>query len=422
MPKPVLPETLPVYSVARPPVPTLTVGVPLTTMLPPVLVPALLPRPAFSTKAVALLSVVLTFCDSVKLPVCVVMLTTPLAVMPWVPSTLPRASAPLLTRRKLPTPLAAKVPMVLLLPLKATLPPSKRRLLAVTLPSTVTLPTPCSVRVEPVTAKAPLTAMPPPAVTLAGPATLTAPKLRLLPFTSVRPLALATDNTPVKSLPALLSATLPAPAFRLVVPATLRKPLWVMLPPPLLALKLPSTEEVLRLSAPVLLSVKLPVLVAVPRLSALASAMFTLAPVRETAPVKSLPVLARVMLAGSTGLEPVDAVKLLVLPAVMAAPTDCTMAPPALFTLKAPVLLRLPNCTPPLVSVMLVVPITVMVPLVPWLKLVVTVRSLLANRVPPVCVRLPMFMAPVLAKLPSDCVKLPSVVLPALVKMPPLWL
>ena len=68
------------------------------------------------------------------------MATGPLAETPWVPLTVPSVNALLLTKFKLPTPLAASVPMVFTPPLKATLPPSSRTLLTAISRSRVMLP------------------------------------------------------------------------------------------------------------------------------------------------------------------------------------------------------------------------------------------------------------------------------------------
>jgi hypothetical protein len=90
-------------------------------------------------------------------------------------------------------------------------------------------------------------------------------------------------------LPGLFSVTVPVPALTVDVPTTVRGPTWVMPPLPLLAPRAPPTVLVPRFSAPVLLTVKLPVVVAVPKVSALASVICAAAAESDTAPVKSLP-------------------------------------------------------------------------------------------------------------------------------------
>ena len=117
----------------------------------------------------------------------------------------------------------------------------------------------------------------------------------------------------MKSLAALVSVTLPVPAFRALVPVTANGPFCVMLPLPLVALRLPPTVEVPRFKAPVLLALRLPVAVTVPSVSALASARATLAPSAETAPMKSLAALVSVTL-------PVPAFSVVVPPATMVVP------------------------------------------------------------------------------------------------------
>ena len=191
---------------------------------------------------------------------------------------------------------------------------------------------------------------------------------------------------------------------------------------PVVAVRSSELAETLPLSVRLLLAVasSLPLAVTSPSTRLFLSTIDTWAPFRDTAPPKSLPELVSVMFAGTTGLMPVEAAKLLVPDAVTAVPVACVIAPFVLVTLKLPELLRLPNCTPPLVSVMLVMPVTPMLPVVPWLKPLVTVRLPPALSVPPVCVSVPVVMAPVPAKLPPDCVQLSNVVVPALVKMPPL--
>ena len=63
----------------------------------------------------------------------------------------------------------------------------------------------------------------------------------------------------------------------------------MILPPLLLALKLPPTVDVPMSSAPVLFNVRLPLVVTVPSVKALASVSDTFAPLALTAPLKSLP-------------------------------------------------------------------------------------------------------------------------------------
>ena len=122
--KPVLSATLPLIKRIVPPVPAVMVGAPLIRMLPPVALPAAVLLPAFSNTAVAVVLVVLTFSDTVKSPVRVSMRTSPVALMP-VGFTAPMFKAPAFTYVKADTPLAAKVPTLLLLWSKVTAPPIK---------------------------------------------------------------------------------------------------------------------------------------------------------------------------------------------------------------------------------------------------------------------------------------------------------
>jgi len=94
-------------------------------------------------------------------------------------------------------------------------------------------------------------------------------------------------------LPGLFSVTVPVPALMVDVPTTVKGPTWVMLPLPLVALRLPPTVLVPRFKAPVLLNVKLPAVVAVPSVSPLASVICAAAAESDTAPVKSLPALLK---------------------------------------------------------------------------------------------------------------------------------
>ena len=164
---------LPVKILAVPPAPTDAVPTPLKITFPPVLVPALVPLPALSVRAVALLLVVLTTCETVKLPLTVAILTTPVAVMPLVLPTVSSVSALASTYDRALTPLAAKVPMALLTLVSETLPPESSKLLAVKAALCVTLPELARVMVLPVAVSEPSIAMPPP-MRLTGPATVVA--------------------------------------------------------------------------------------------------------------------------------------------------------------------------------------------------------------------------------------------------------
>ena len=93
---PVLPVMLPENNCAVPPLPTVTVGLPLIRMLPPVLVSAAVLRPALRTTAEADVLVVVMFCDTVRLPVSVSTSTVPVLPMPLVLPTVPIVSAALL--------------------------------------------------------------------------------------------------------------------------------------------------------------------------------------------------------------------------------------------------------------------------------------------------------------------------------------
>ena len=100
--------------VARPPAPVVMLGVPLMTISPPDSVPAAAVAPAFKVTAVPEISVVATFCDIVRLPVVVAILTVPPALTPFVLPTAPIFSAALLRKLTLPTPApAASVPTLL---------------------------------------------------------------------------------------------------------------------------------------------------------------------------------------------------------------------------------------------------------------------------------------------------------------------
>ena len=158
------------------------------------------------------------------------------------------------------------------------------------------------------------------------------------------------------------------PAVRLVGPVATVSVLlapWVMLPvvavrSKVLALTTPLTARLVAA-----LAVKLPVAVTVPSVSALASTMFTLLPFRPTAPTKSLAALPKVIAAGC---PPCVAVKLLVDCAERAVPLACVTAPSVLLTLSVPVLVKLPSCKPPALSVMVALPPTDTLPKLPWLK------------------------------------------------------
>ena len=78
-----------------PPAPTLTLGLPLATRLPPLAVPAAALLPAFRTRAEALVLLVATLAASVRSPLRVAMLTVPLADTPEVPPAVPMVSVSL---------------------------------------------------------------------------------------------------------------------------------------------------------------------------------------------------------------------------------------------------------------------------------------------------------------------------------------
>jgi hypothetical protein len=111
----VLLSTLPENSRALPPVPVVIVGVPLTTMLPPVLVPALLLTPALSVTAVLDVLVVLMLSLKVRSPVVVSIKTSPDDQIP-VGLTDPIVTA-LLSRYEIDEALADDVPAAILLTL-----------------------------------------------------------------------------------------------------------------------------------------------------------------------------------------------------------------------------------------------------------------------------------------------------------------
>ena len=124
---------------------------------------------------------------------------------------------------------------------------------------------------------------------------------------TLRPVVIPTDE---KSLEALLKVmSLPAPAARVVAPVTAKAPLCVM--------------------APLEVTPYVPVIVDAPKIMALASINDTLAPVTDTAPVKSLEVLVRVTSWPASDIE--------VVPVTVKAP-DCVMAPPAVQLKLRPIL------------------------------------------------------------------------------------
>ena len=91
----------PVINCATPPEPTPTVLPEPTTVLPPTSAPTAAPTtddlPALSTKAVADDDDVLTFSEMFKFPVCVAMLTSPVALIPVDALTAPKVNAALFT-------------------------------------------------------------------------------------------------------------------------------------------------------------------------------------------------------------------------------------------------------------------------------------------------------------------------------------
>ena len=246
---------------------------------------------------------------------------------------------------------------------------------------------------------------------------VTVPSVKLFTSLSVMVLPVALTE-PLKSL-APPAVTVP-PAVRLVGPVATVSVLlvpWVTLPvvavrSKVLALTTPFTARLVAA-----LALRLPAVVTVPSVSAFASTMVTLLPFRLTAPTKSLPALPKVIAAGC---PPCVAVKLLVDCAVITLPLDWLMAPSVLVTLNVPVLVRLPNGTPAVVSVMLVFPPTETLPEAPWLKFWVTDRSPPRVMAPPVCTNEAAVMVPVPEKLPPLWLKLSEVVEPVLVRVPPL--
>jgi hypothetical protein len=95
--KPVLPVKLPVNKLILPPVPTLSVGVPEISKLPPEAVPGALLEPALSKMALLVVLVVLMLPAKVRSPVKVETLTVLVAPMPEVAPTVPMVSALLST-------------------------------------------------------------------------------------------------------------------------------------------------------------------------------------------------------------------------------------------------------------------------------------------------------------------------------------
>ena len=88
-----LPVTLPVIRLILPPVPTLSVGVPEISKLPPEAVPGAVLLPALSNMALLVVLVELMLPAKVRSPVKVETLTAPVAPMPEVAPTVPMVSA-----------------------------------------------------------------------------------------------------------------------------------------------------------------------------------------------------------------------------------------------------------------------------------------------------------------------------------------
>ena len=115
------------------------------------------------------------------------------------------------------------------------------------------------------------------------------------------------------------------------------------------------------------------------------------------------------------------AVKLPVFCAVSTVPLACVMAPSVLLTLSVPVLVKLPSCKPPAVSVMVALPPTDTLPKLPWSKPCDTEKLAKRDVLPPVCANEVAIKLPVPEKLPPLWVKVSKVVEPVLTKIPSLW-
>ena len=142
----------------------------------------------------------------------------------------------------------------------------------------------------------------------------------------------------------------------------------------------------------------------------LAPVVVVMRPVVEPETVK-LPFEVKLVLpvTFNTALKTPDVIKVaLPLALIVANPTEdvvvpeaWAMLPPVLTMVVVPVVDRLPITMPPVVSVMLVLPPTVTLPAVPWLKLLFTVKLPASQVVPPVCVKLSDAKLPVPLKLPA---------------------
>ena len=140
-----LPDTDPEKSLPTPFVPIEKTGLPEIIMSPPEVVPALVFIAALRVIADVVALVVAIPCETVRFPVLVPILITPLAEIPFVVSTVPTINAVLSKKVRPLTALAAKVPMALLVLLsRVTLPPKSNKLEALTDPlePSVTLPEP----------------------------------------------------------------------------------------------------------------------------------------------------------------------------------------------------------------------------------------------------------------------------------------
>ena len=104
-PKPVLPSKEPVYSVARPPVPTFKLPLPDSMMSPPVAVPAEVAAPALKTSALAVMLLVLMACVTDKLPSAAKLMVPPVIAM--LRSTAKSLPAPVMVAETLPAPVMA---------------------------------------------------------------------------------------------------------------------------------------------------------------------------------------------------------------------------------------------------------------------------------------------------------------------------
>ena len=90
-------------------------------------------------------------------------------------------------------------------------------------------------------------------------------------------------------------------------------------------------------------------------------------------------------------------------PTVITEPACCVTSPPVLVTANSPPVCRLPRVAPPAVSVIVVLPATVTLPLDPWLNWPLTVRLPCVATVPPVWLKSLTAMSPALLSLPPLC-------------------